>query len=175
MRGNNVTRFHRFNRSRKSHNRDRRSTRLPQRPVLRMERLEPRVMLDGSGPRVIDYSPQDIRHDVFDHLDLTFDEAIDFSTVSVSDIQISGPDDSIVPTGVVALADDSIRITFAPLSIRGQYTAVVGPDIADLDGNLMNQSQRRFRDRHFRRIVPLRGCRHHLHQQHGDWGRRCDV
>ena len=32
------------------------------------------------------------------------------------------------------------RVSFAQPTLAGQYTLTVGPDVADADGNLMNQS-----------------------------------
>ncbi|MFV1968517.1 MAG: Ig-like domain-containing protein [Pirellulaceae bacterium] len=91
--------------------------------ALRCESLEPRLMLDGTGPRVLDVTPQEIRNDVFDHIDVVFSEAMDASTFTADDIAISGPTGTIDPMNIEQLGAETFRVTFAPLAVRGSYEA----------------------------------------------------
>ncbi len=107
----------------------------------RLERLEDRTLLDAFGPRILDHTPGEVRNAAFDHIDIRFNEAIDASTFSLADIVITGPSGPISPTGVSSLAPDVFRVAFPTLTIRGAYRATIGPNIADLAGNLMDQNQ----------------------------------
>ena len=58
---------------------------------LLLEPLEPRLLLDSVGPRILSYTPNEVRNDVFDHVDVTFNEPIDSTTFTVDDVDITGP------------------------------------------------------------------------------------
>ena len=98
-------------------------------------------MLDGTGPRILSATPLDVRNAVFDHLDVTFNKPIDAVTFTTQDVAIAGPEGPVGVTGVAPLAADSFRITFPALTVRGQYTTTIGPEIADVAGNKMDQNQ----------------------------------
>ncbi len=73
---------------------------------------------------------------------VTFSEDINPSTINTSDFTLVGPNGNIVITGVEAasLSDSrTFKVTFASSSL-GSYALTIGPDIADLTGNLMDQS-----------------------------------
>src|SRR5205823_4275291 len=106
----------------------------------RLESLEDRVLLD-SGPRVLSVTPTEVRNAAFDHVDISFDKAIDPTTFTPDDVAITGPSGVVAPTGVQSLAAAQFRVTFNALTTRGSYQAAVGPNIADLSGNLMDQNQ----------------------------------
>jgi hypothetical protein len=82
-----------------------------------------------------------VRNAAFDHLDVTFNEPIDPATFTTQDVAIAGPDGLVSVTGVAPLAADTFRVTFPALTTRGAYVATVGPHIADLSGNEMDQNQ----------------------------------
>ena len=109
--------------------------------ALRLEPLEERTLLDSAGPRVLSHTPLEVRNDVFDHIDITFNEAIDLATFTVDDVSISGLAGPVPATGVSLVGGDTYRISFAALTVRGNYEAIVGPDITDLAGNLMDQNE----------------------------------
>lgn len=90
---------------------------------------------------ILSHTPSEVRNDVFDHIEVSFDEAIDPVTFTVDDVAISGPSGSVPATNVGLVSDNTYRVDFPALTVRGNYEAVVGPDIADLDGNLMDQNQ----------------------------------
>src|SRR2546427_11842308 len=73
-----------------------------------IEPLEDRVLLD-SGPSITAYTPQEIRNAVFDHIDLTFSEAIDASTFTVDDVAISGPAGPVIASEIDALDTTNFR------------------------------------------------------------------
>jgi hypothetical protein len=106
-----------------------------------LERLEDRIVPDSSGPQIISYSPSEVRNAIFDHVDVQFNETIDPNTFTVDDVLIKGPAGALASTGVSQLSPDTFRVTFDALSVRGNYTTTIGPNIADLSGNLMDQNQ----------------------------------
>ena len=106
-----------------------------------MEPLEERALLDATGPHVLSHTPSEIRNDVFDHIDITFNEAIDEATFTVDDVNINSLSGEIDPTSISPVGGNTYRISFPVLTVRGNYQAVVGSDIADVAGNLMDQNQ----------------------------------
>jgi hypothetical protein len=62
---------------------------------LLLEQLEPRLLLDAAGPRILSYTPHEVRNDVFDHIELTFDQAIDPATFTLDDVSIDGPSGAV--------------------------------------------------------------------------------
>ena len=106
---------------------------------LLFEQFEDRRLLDGSGPRVLSITPTEVRNATYDHVDVTFSTTIDATSFTPSDVKLDGPSGSVVVSNVSPLTTSSFRIQFAPLTIRGDYQIVIGPDVLDLAGNLMNQ------------------------------------
>ena len=104
------------------------------------EPLESRLLLDAAGPRIIDITPTEVRNADFDHLDVTFNEAINSQTFTPSDVSITGLAGPIDVSSVEPLDGTNYRIHFAALTTRGTYAVTVGPEIEDLDGNLMDQN-----------------------------------
>jgi hypothetical protein len=103
------------------------------------ESLEPRALLDAGGPRITESTPREVINGTFDHLDVTWNEAIDASTFTADDVSVSGPPGAVAVTGITMLDDLDYRVSFEPLSVRGSYQLILGPNIADLQGKLMNQ------------------------------------
>ena len=97
-------------------------------------------MLDAAGPRIIDITPTEVRNADFDHLDVTFNEAINSETFTPGDVSISGLAGPIDVSSVEPLDANNYRIHFAALATRGTYSVNVGPEIEDPDGNLMDQN-----------------------------------
>ena len=89
---------------------------------------------------MLSHSPTEVRNDVFDHIDVIFDEAIDAATFTVADVVITGPAGiSPTATSIEQLGPDLFRVHFDPLSVRGTYQATIGPDVTDLTGDPMDQ------------------------------------
>ncbi len=77
---------------------------------------------------------------------MTFSEAIDFNpdgsgSFTVDDVTISGPAGPITPAGITWLGGNQYAIGFAAQPQRGLYTVKLGPNVADIAGNLMDQDQ----------------------------------
>ena len=78
------------------------------------------------------------------HVRLSFNEAIDPKTIGLDDVvSIAGPDGPITPIALLPVVGNSRQfdVTFAPQTTLGGYSLVVGPNISDLTGNLMDQNR----------------------------------
>jgi RHS repeat-associated protein len=106
------------------------------------EPLEPRTLLT-SGPRIVAITPTLAINTSFDHVDVTFDDAITPGTFATDDVTMTGPPDlgPISATGITQLDAIDYRISFGALTERGIYAISVGPDITDPSGNEMDQNQ----------------------------------
>ena len=89
---------------------------------------------------VVGHGPAEMRNDVFDHINVDFNEPIDPATFDSDDVTITGPTGTIDVVAVQQITAATFRASFAPLTVRGTYEAEIGPDIADLNGNLMDQN-----------------------------------
>ena len=101
------------------------------------------ITLDTLGPRIVTATPSapfDLRAAALDSITVTFNEPIDAGSFTVDDIAIQGPAGAIPPTDITAHGDDQFQIHFAPQTQRGTYRVSVGPEVADLAGNLMDQN-----------------------------------
>ena len=76
---------------------------------------------------------------------LTFSESINTSSFTTADIvSFIGPQGAIPITALSSVAgsnDQTFEISFAPLTELGTYSMVIGPNISDGAGNLMNQDR----------------------------------
>ncbi len=54
---------------------------------------------------------------------------------------IAGPSGDVPVTGIALESGNTYRISFSTLAVRGNYDAVIGPDITDVTGNQMDQNQ----------------------------------
>lgn len=71
-----------------------------------------------------------------------FSEDIDPSTIGVDDFTLVGPNGNVTITGIEAANTGdtrTFRVYFASSSV-GSYALIIGPNIADLTGNLMDQN-----------------------------------
>jgi len=105
-----------------------------------VEFLEPRTLL-SQGPRITAITPTEVINATFDHVDVTWNEPIDSTTFTTGDVSVSGPPGAVTVTGITKLDELDYRISIDPLPVRGSYQVIVGPNIADLQGNLMDQNQ----------------------------------
>ncbi len=99
------------------------------------------VIIDVHGPRVLEHSPSTPTNGQLDHVDILFNEAIRAETFDTSDVVIVGPAGLIDATTVEQLAPENFRIHFPTQSAEGIYVVTVGPMIADLAGNWMDQDE----------------------------------
>ena len=108
------------------------------RPIV--EFLEQRTLL-SQGPRITAITPTEVINATFDHVDVAWNEPINPTTFTTDDVSVSGPPGAVNVTGITKLDDLDYQISFDPLSVRGSYQIVIGPNIADPQGNLMDQNQ----------------------------------
>lgn len=94
---------------------------------------------DNVGPKIVDTTPHAEVSGLFDHITVTFDEEIDEATFTTADVSLSGPSGTIAVTEVNKLSPIEYEVVFAGQTELGDYTIEIGPDIADVTGNLMNQ------------------------------------
>ncbi len=107
------------------------------------------ITLDVTGLRITASTPDtpfNLRTDLLDSITITFSEEIDFDpagggSFAVEDSSITGPESDIAPVGIVSQGGNEYAITFTAETERGKYAVSVGPDIADLAGNLMDQDE----------------------------------
>jgi subtilisin family serine protease/subtilisin-like proprotein convertase family protein len=98
---------------------------------------------DTTGPRVVGTDPTSAVGAV-DHVRLRFNEGIDPSTISLADvISLKGPDGDITPTSVSPVPGNNRQfdVKFAAQTAIGTYTLVLGANIKDLAGNLLDQDR----------------------------------
>src|SRR5262249_53711631 len=92
---------------------------------------------------VVAASPNGGVSGIVNHVRLSFIEPVDPATFSTADIvSFTGPNGAITVTGVTPVLGSLNRvydITFAPQTARGNYQMVIGPNLADNIGNLMDQ------------------------------------
>jgi hypothetical protein len=75
-----------------------------------------------------------------DHITLTFSEPIDESSFTLADVLLlEGPSGPITPSAVNHLGAGQVEVAFPPQNISGTFQIVVGPEIQDAAGNLMDQ------------------------------------
>ncbi len=95
---------------------------------------------DTTGPQVREASPTGTAIGPVDRITLTFTEAIADGSFTVADVvSLTGPGGAIPPTGINKLSPNQYEVLFVPQNVAGTFSLAVGPDIADLAGNAMDQ------------------------------------
>jgi hypothetical protein len=103
------------------------------------------------GPRVVAVSPTTpIGNGGFSSFTVTFSGPVDPVTFTTADVvSLVGPNGAITPTDVIDITSvapgtanphNVYQITFPTQTADGVYTVVIGPNISDPAGNLMNQN-----------------------------------
>ena len=96
---------------------------------------------DGTGPNVALADPSGTVTGPVDRITLTFSEPIQDGTFTLQDVALlEGPAGAITPTAVNQLTAGVYEVVFAAQNDAGLYRIAVGPDIADVAGNLMDQN-----------------------------------
>ncbi len=98
--------------------------------------------IDRTGPRIVQQQPATQGSAPFSSLTFVFDEPIDPSTFTTADVfSFTGPGGVNLGSAITGVSGtgDTYTVTFNPQSARGVYTLVIGPNIADVSGNLMDQ------------------------------------
>ena len=96
---------------------------------------------DQDGPKVDSSAWSGATEGEVDTVTVTFNESIDPLTFTPSDVALAGPGGSIVVDSVTSSnAENTVfEVSFAARSDVGDYTMDIGPNLADLAGNLMDQ------------------------------------
>jgi hypothetical protein len=100
--------------------------------------------LPVAGPVVVDLTPSGHTFAPLSSLRVTFDVAMDLSTVTADQFGLQDPQGNSIALGVAVVPDSDDRqfdVTFAPQTLAGTYTLTSGPMIADTTGRLMDQNQ----------------------------------
>ncbi|REJ89864.1 MAG: hypothetical protein DWQ34_18445, partial [Planctomycetota bacterium] len=96
---------------------------------------------DTTGPRVVSSTPSGNQANTLNKFTLTFSEAIAEGTFTASDVTLTGPHGSINGLTVTKISSTQYEVTFVSQSTPGTYSLSVGPQIADLAGNAMDQDE----------------------------------
>lgn len=99
---------------------------------------------DLTGPRIVSTDPADAVTGTVSQVTLRFSESIDPLSVSLADVvSLSGPDGDLSVIAITPVAGNSrsFSVTFAPQTVLGEYSLVIGSEITDTAGNLMDQDR----------------------------------
>ncbi|MCA9174993.1 MAG: Ig-like domain-containing protein [Planctomycetales bacterium] len=103
--------------------------------------LEVSTTMDVEGPQVVSSVPSGLVLGTVDQVRLTFNEPIDPTTFTTPDvIELVGPSGPLTLMGVHTVSPTTFDVRFASQSDFGEYQLVIGPNIEDTSGNLMNQN-----------------------------------
>ena len=95
---------------------------------------------DELGPRVESVDLEGTVAGPVDRIRLQFSEAIDANSFTIADVVlVEGPLGAIAPVAILAVSSSEFEVVFAPQDTPGEYRLVVGPHIADVTGNAMDQ------------------------------------
>ena len=96
--------------------------------------------LDFFPPNVIAQDPLEMTAGPLSRFQVTFDDPIDLATFSPADVSVITPSGAVIVPDSVS-SDDMLTWTveFAPQTLAGTYQLSVGPNLADVAGNLMSQ------------------------------------
>jgi RHS repeat-associated protein len=99
------------------------------------------LTVDTVPPRATQHSPAGDIAGTVDHVDVWFSKAIDTTTLTAAAVAITRPDGGAVAVAsITAVGLNRFRISFAAQTLVGQYHVRVGPNVADLAGNLLDQN-----------------------------------
>ncbi len=95
--------------------------------------------VDLTPPAILDHSPKGLVLEPIDHVDVTFDDAIDPSSFTTDDLALIGPGGPVADAGlsITPLEDNAYRIGFNPQAAGGVYHVAISNEIDDLAGNRM--------------------------------------
>jgi serine protease len=99
---------------------------------------------DTTGAYITSATPNASGPNPVSSVRVVFSEAINAATFTAADVTLTGPGGATIAITSIAAVDSSGRefdIRFASQSAVGSYTLTVGPSIADVAGNLMDQDR----------------------------------
>ncbi len=98
------------------------------------------ITIDTRGPRALAIVPAGgTISQPMSQFEVTFDTAINPSSLTAADVALAGPEGVIAVTNVTTLASNRFRLLLETQRRNGGYELVLGPNISDLAGNAMNQ------------------------------------
>ena len=101
------------------------------------------TIIDPNGARVLSQEPATSVSGSVDSVRVTFNEPVDPTTFTTADITaFTGPGGPLTPLSVTPLFgtdNTQFEIRFARQTAAGTYSLVIGPDVLDTAGNLMDQ------------------------------------
>ncbi len=85
------------------------------------------------------------RYDTFsqawnDCVEVRFNRAVDAATFTTDDVELVGPNGAYEVTSVEQVSEKVYRINFPPIDRMGIYRLTISSDIADVDGNQLDQN-----------------------------------
>jgi len=89
-------------------------------------------------PAVIGQTPSGVASNGVSFIDLLFNTDINPSSVSSSDVVLSGPSGVVSSVTFAAVSPTTLRVSFPLLTAPGDYNLLVGPQIEDLFGQPMS-------------------------------------
>ena len=89
---------------------------------------------------MISQVPSGLVNEAVSQIEVTFSAPIDPGTFTVSDVIVAGPS-VILVNDVTQVTAVTFRIHTSPITADGDYVVLVGPEIWDLAGNLMDQNR----------------------------------
>ncbi len=99
--------------------------------------FEVTIVLNAASPEIVSHTPQGPVHYVFDHLDVTFSEAVNSSSFTTDDVVLVGPLGEIPVASVSPQGGYVYRISFTGQTGNGDYMFTIGPDVTDTAGTPM--------------------------------------
>jgi subtilase family serine protease len=96
--------------------------------------------VDNTGPTIVDYAPAGPVVAPFREMTVEFSEPMDAASFASADVILLDPSGQAVPVSVSSENDRRFVLTFASQNQPGEYGIRIGPAIADLVGNAMDES-----------------------------------
>ena len=97
------------------------------------------IAVNATALRITTGEPTGTLNTPFAFFDVTFNQTINASTFTASDVTILGPNGAIAAASIVALGGNTYRVSFSSQRTNGNYAITVGPNIATSIGTLMDQ------------------------------------
>jgi hypothetical protein len=91
---------------------------------------------------MVRHSPSEDVAGTVDHIEAFFSEEVSEETFTLEDVDIIAPGGAhITPSSVIRRSGSHYQISFPPQTDFGQYVVAVGPNVADIAGNLLDQDR----------------------------------
>ncbi|MCY2989745.1 MAG: Ig-like domain-containing protein, partial [Planctomycetota bacterium] len=97
-------------------------------------------LTDEAPPWIVGHTPVPAAAGGVGAVDVDFSEDLDPATFTADDVNITDPvGQAVLATAIIPLTSRTYRLEFPVQTTPGQYTVVVGPQIADLTGRELDQ------------------------------------